>query len=72
MILYTMMPEELIFPIEVNEFGKQKIVDYDGLSLLVRMEEGQVCTVLRVMSSNPNDFLKDKYAPGSKITLTLQ
>jgi len=70
MILYTMMPEELIFPIEMNEFGKQKIVSHDGVPLLVRMDEGQVCTVLRVMSSNPIDFLNDKYSPGTKISLT--
>lgn len=70
MILYTMMPEQLIFPTDLNEFGKQKIVSYEGTPLLVNMEEGQMCTVVRVMSSNPSDFLNNKFTPGTKITLT--
>ena len=70
MILYTMMPEQLIFPTEINEFEKQKIISYEGIPLLVNMDEGQACTVIRVMSSNPNDFLNHKFSPGTKITLT--
>ena len=69
MILYTMMPEHLIFPTDMNEYGKQKLISYEGIPLLVNMDEGQMCTVIRVMSSNPSDFLNEKFAPGTKISL---
>lgn len=69
MILYTMMPEQLIFPTDMNDFTKQKVISYEGIPLLVNMEEGQMCSVVRVMSSNPTDFLNNKFAPGTKITL---
>ncbi|MBP2240187.1 hypothetical protein J2Z40_000740 [Cytobacillus eiseniae] len=70
MILYTSMPHELIFPTEMNEYDKQKVVSYEGTSLLVEMTEGNNCTVLRVMSSDPADFMNEKFSPGAKITLT--
>ncbi|MBU8877892.1 YlzJ-like family protein [Bacillus sp. FJAT-29790] len=70
MILYTMMPQELIYQTDANEFGKQKLVTYDGIPLLVDIEEGQNCTVIRVMSSDPAHFMNEKYTPGTKITLS--
>jgi hypothetical protein len=70
MILYTTMPQELIFQTDPSEYEKQKIVQYEGIPLLVSMDEGQSCTVLRVMSSDPNHFMNEKCTPGSKITLS--
>ncbi|MED3552131.1 YlzJ-like family protein [Cytobacillus praedii] len=69
MILYTSMPHELVFPTEAAEFSKQKVVTYNGIPLLVEMDGGQDCTVVRVMSSDPTHFMDDKYTPGTKITL---
>ncbi|WP_102271403.1 YlzJ-like family protein [Cytobacillus massiliigabonensis] len=69
MILYTSMPGELVFPTDAAEFGKQKMVTHNGIPLLVEMEGGQDCTVIRIMSSDPNHFMDEKYTPGTKITL---
>lgn len=70
MILYTMMPQELIYQVETSEFEKQKLVTYEGIPLLVNMEDGQKCTVIRVMSSDPSHFMNDKCSPGAKIILS--
>jgi hypothetical protein len=70
MILYTSMPHELVFPTEASEYEKQRVVNYEGIPLLVEMGEGHDCTVLRVMSSDPTHFMNEKCIPGSKITLT--
>ncbi|MBS4189290.1 YlzJ-like family protein [Bacillus sp. FJAT-49705] len=69
MILYTMMPQELIYQTEPSEFNRQKLITYEGIPLLVQMDEGQTCTVIRVMSSNPVHFMSATCFPGAKITL---
>ncbi|MFE8695124.1 YlzJ-like family protein [Cytobacillus sp. FJAT-53684] len=71
MILYTSMPHELVFPADENEYGKQQVVTYEGIPLLVEMAGGQDCTVVRIMSSDPSHFMNDKCAPGAKISLSL-
>lgn len=69
MILYTMMPYELVFPNEADDFHKQKMVTYNGVPLLVEHLDAQTLQVVRVLSSNPMDFLDDRCCPGSKISL---
>ncbi|MDQ0156756.1 YlzJ-like family protein [Robertmurraya andreesenii] len=68
MILYTMMPHDLIFPTDENDYGKQLTVTYDGIPLMVEKTENAEYRVIRVLSSDPNHFLHQKYAPGSKIS----
>lgn len=70
MILYTMMPEELVFPMEAADYGKQQVVMQNGVPLLVEMEEGNSCRVLRVMSSDPNHYMQETIAPGTKLSLS--
>jgi hypothetical protein len=69
MILYTMMPQELIYPTAENEFGKQLMVQYNGIPLLVEQTENNCYQVLRVMSSDPNHYLDDRCYPGAKISI---
>ncbi len=68
MIHHTILPQELIFPpIEQTE-GKQVECTWNGIPLLVE-ENGQTYKVVRVISSNPNDFLKSEIQPGAHIPL---
>lgn len=69
MILYTIMPQEMIFQTEAEEFGKQKMVSYDGIPMLVEMTAGHQCRILRIMSSDPSHYMNERYTPGSMITL---
>lgn len=69
MILYTMMPQELIYQTPDSEFGKQKIVDVNGVSMIVAENSPKEYQVVRVLSTNPNDFLNEQYTPGAKINL---
>ncbi|MDQ0270168.1 YlzJ-like family protein [Cytobacillus purgationiresistens] len=70
MILYTMMPHELVYQAEGQEFDRQRVIDHNGVPLLVEMVEGSDCRVLQIMSSDPNDFLNETLTPGTKITLS--
>ncbi|MED1469510.1 YlzJ-like family protein [Bacillus salipaludis] len=70
MILYTMMPQELIFPSETEAFSKQQMINYQGVPLLVDMMDPQNVQVIRVLSSDPQHFLDDRFCPGAKISFS--
>lgn len=69
MILYTMMPQELIFPTQESEFGQQMEVTYDGVPVMVEQTEDHYYQIIRVISSNPDHFLDPKYTPGTKFSI---
>lgn len=70
MTLYTMMPLELIFPNEGEVSVKQKIVTYQGVSLLVETSDPSNVSVVRILSTDPQHFIDGRFSPGSKISLT--
>ncbi|MEH7419417.1 YlzJ-like family protein [Neobacillus drentensis] len=69
MILYTMMPNELIFPIEQMEESKQKLITYQGVSMVVEQTDSDYFEVIRILSSDPQHYLNQQIRPGSKISL---
>ncbi|WP_338452105.1 YlzJ-like family protein [Niallia oryzisoli] len=64
MILYTTMPQELIYQTKETEFEQQKVINYEGIPLLVEMNENHDYRVLRVMSSDPSHYMDDRFCPG--------
>jgi len=68
MILYTMMPPELIFANETGQDSKQQIVNYQGISLLVEPSDQQMVQVIRILSSDPQHYLDGRVCPGAKIS----
>lgn len=64
MILYTTMPQELIYQTQESEFEQQQVINYEGIPLLVEMNENHDYRVLRVMSSDPNHYMDDRFCPG--------
>jgi hypothetical protein len=65
MILYTTMPQDLIFQTEAMEYGKHSFINYEGIPLMVEMDDNHDYRVLRVMSSNPDDYLDSRCCPGT-------
>lgn len=72
MILYTVMPEYLIFQADSREYTKQKIVYYDGIPFLVQKTETKEWEIVRNLSTNPAHFLEQKYAPGARFPSSLE
>ncbi|WP_223588470.1 YlzJ-like family protein [Neobacillus bataviensis] len=70
MILYTMMPQELIFPYETEPFQKQQMITYQGIPLLVEFTDQQNVHVVRILSSDPQHYLDERICPGSKISIS--
>lgn len=69
MILYTMMPYELVFPDEADSGMKQQqMVNYQGIPLLVELTDQQNVQVIRILSSDPQHFLDERVCPGAKIS----
>ncbi len=66
MILYTMMPQELIYP-QTEMEDHIKFVDVNGVSLAVSSSQNGEYTIERVMSTDPQHFLDGRYSPGQKI-----
>lgn len=69
MILYTMMPQELIYPTNEMDYGNQMLIQYNGVPLLVEQTDDYMYQVVRVMSSDPNHYLETSCYPGTKISL---
>lgn len=69
MILYTMMPQELIYPQTDIENNHLKYVDLHGVSLAVSPAQNGEYTIERVMSTDPQHYLDVRYLPGQKIRL---
>lgn len=68
MILYTTTPYELLFPEEDTVYQSQQVIDCDAGQLVVeRIDDGSF-RVIRLLSSDPNAFLKPEYAPGSLLS----
>ena len=68
MIMYTMMPEELIFPINQEIYDSQQVINFNGIPLLVAKTETHEYELIRVLSTDPNHYLHIQLQPGTKIT----
>ncbi|MGF2615710.1 ribonuclease [Rossellomorea vietnamensis] len=68
MILYTTVPQEMIFPAEESTYSQQMVIEWQGIPLLVEQSEQQY-RVVRVMSSNPDHYLNDQICPGQYLQM---
>lgn len=71
MILYTVMPDELIFgnrP-EDNKNGNLKEVDYMGEKVQVMQTGGNRYVINRLISTSPKAYLNPKLQPGAVVEI---
>ncbi|MBU9722685.1 MULTISPECIES: YlzJ-like family protein [Bacillaceae] len=65
MILYTYQAQELIFPVQDTEYEGVEMVDIPGGQLQVqRQGEDNSYRVVRLLSTDPNLYLDERYQPG--------
>ncbi|MEB1810147.1 MAG: YlzJ-like family protein [Bacillaceae bacterium] len=64
MILYTMLPEEMIFPQDETSFAKQQTIPVEGGLLVVEDIGESQYKVIRLISSDPSQYLNENYSPG--------
>ncbi len=68
MSLYTIVPEEFIFPVEFNQ-SKQVTVEIKEGQLILEQVSQQEFKVVRLISSDPYAFLNENYSPGKMISI---
>ncbi|GAE24317.1 hypothetical protein JCM9140_231 [Halalkalibacter wakoensis JCM 9140] len=67
MILYTMMPHEMVFPEDEQHFTSQQVISCDAGHLVVEQLSNNQYRIIRLISGNVMNYLDNKYAPGSII-----
>ncbi|MCP8969053.1 YlzJ-like family protein [Ectobacillus ponti] len=65
MILYTIVPEQMIYPMDEAVYTTQRVVNCNGADLVVAMGPNQQYEIIRVMSTDPQHYLQ--YEPGQQI-----
>ncbi len=68
MILHTIVPPEQIFPEQPEVFTQQISLTRNGIPMIVE-QSGQMYKIIRIMSSDPDDYLKSELGPGSYIPM---
>ncbi|WP_243386927.1 YlzJ-like family protein [Bacillus kexueae] len=68
MILYTMMPQELIFQDTQQSFDGPKLVYMRGIPILVQENNQKQYEIVRVLSTDPNHYLLDQLIPGQTVS----
>jgi hypothetical protein len=70
MILYTTMPQEVVFPAANDVFENQSVITYKGQPVMVdKITDGEY-RIVRLLSTDPNDYLNAELSPGSMISLS--
>ncbi len=70
MILWTVMPLELVFGEQESSTPYEEI-EYAGTKLMVERLSPTEGKVVRIISSNPADFLNPQYQPGTRLTYSV-
>ncbi|KAF0195421.1 MAG: hypothetical protein FD169_1390 [Bacillota bacterium] len=70
MVLYTIVPEEVILEGAEEVCASQEIV-YNGKRILVHPIDFKSFKIVQLISSDPSDFLSTDFQPGSIITMTM-
>lgn len=65
MVLYTPLHEDDIFP---KRIAAEQSMTYHGRTVYVKEGEHGEFELVRLMSSNPQDYLNPRYTPGTKLT----
>lgn len=67
MIMYTAMPLELVFDGYAEFNPTYAEVEYNGVKMLIESAGPFQGKIVRLLSSNPQDYLNPNYSPGTVI-----
>lgn len=70
MIIHTVMPDAVVHPEgdEVDELAKkQQFIEVEGRNVLIEPVSENACKIVRLISSDPADFMNARFQPGKII-----
>jgi hypothetical protein len=65
-ILYTVIPNEHVFPTADSDYAGQMMIERQGIPMIVQQVDQQY-RIVRLMSSDPADYLNEQFCPGQYI-----
>lgn len=69
MILYTPLSYDDVFSFEENSAFNHQVISSAGRTFYVRQTATEQYEILRLISTDPADFLEESFQPGQKLTL---
>jgi hypothetical protein len=70
LVLYTIVPPELIWATDSNETITLQEVEHQGVTLIVQSLGMNTGRIVQIKSTDPYAFLKQEYQPGRTISFT--
>ena len=67
MILWSIVPPDIIFS-DVNIEPIYEEVEYSGLKCVVEKINSAQCRIVRLLTTNPSDYLRNELQPGTILT----
>ncbi|RDW19536.1 hypothetical protein CWR48_07385 [Oceanobacillus arenosus] len=67
MILYTPISITDIYPETSDMFVNRKYIEHEGRLIAVERNSEGAYQMIQLLSTDPQDFLDDKYSPGTII-----
>ncbi|KMK77272.1 YlzJ-like family protein [Alkalihalobacillus pseudalcaliphilus] len=65
MIMYTMVPHEMIFPEDDSHYSQYKTIPIEHGHVIVQQISTDECMIVRLVCSNPMAYLQEHYTPGT-------
>ncbi|MCU9612047.1 YlzJ-like family protein [Caldibacillus lycopersici] len=70
MILYTIIPQELIFETEQKALeNKERFVHYQGIPVAIEPVNGNEVRVTKILSTDPTHYLNSNCFPGAVLSI---
>ena len=67
-MIWSIMPEEILFAATPSKMAP-RVVLYNGRQLIVDAAGGSEGRIVRLLSTDPGDFLLAEFAPGRTVSL---
>ncbi|MBM7623451.1 YlzJ-like family protein [Sporohalobacter salinus] len=67
MVNYSIFPIEEIFYEEEEEEGELLELEVDGMTMLIKQTEIDQGEIVKIISSNPQDYINVDYQPGTMV-----
>lgn len=72
MIHYTVLPNEMVFEDEDEPKSNERVVDIDGVQLIVQPQSDMEYKIVQLISSDPMQFMNPRYQPGNTVPIKPQ
>lgn len=69
MTLYTIVPDEIIFPHHHDKIAQMIEMKVNGVHVMVEHEGGSSFRIDRIVSTNPEDYMKANVQPGEVVNV---